>query len=466
MYRILNVRPQPIQNLPEETGTELNQIIMRSLEKNRDLRYPSAKELSADLEEYLFYLKSLKFRRRSTTPVPSFQEGVTQSLPLDQLPVTSRRDKEIPPTMAADVQNMPTYNIPSPNIPAPSPTFGVPPPPEKVPRTGLGANYSETAAQVLIQKPSAWADKKFYVLGIVMALLFVGGLLYFGTLGKGGEALTIISNPVGAEVFANGQKIGITPTTLQERKDVELTFRLDGYQDRKISLKQANWPTELNILLERSADVPGIAKKMIQVTSNPAGALLQLDGKEIGPTPAEITLTDTEPHQIVLKMEGHQDITQSINATSASPLNIDLVPIAPPTGFVKYSGEPRVTIFSGSKVLKGSPVELEEGTHKLSFRSGKNAYVRLTKTVEVKAGETTVVRGPEMGQVTIKAIPSNCRIHINGEFIDVAPILSLPIQSGTHTITFNWETLNKKVSKTVTIGGDQNETVTGVPESN
>src|SRR5687767_14743547 len=37
MYRILNVRPQPIQNLPEETGTELNQIIMRSLEKNREL---------------------------------------------------------------------------------------------------------------------------------------------------------------------------------------------------------------------------------------------------------------------------------------------------------------------------------------------------------------------------------------------------------------------------------------------
>jgi serine/threonine protein kinase len=465
MYRILNVRPQPIQNLPEETGTELNQIIMRSLEKNRDLRYPSAKELSADLEEYLFYLKSLKFRRRSTASVPAFQEGVTQSLPLDQMPVTSRRDKEVPPTMAADVQNMPTYNIPSPNLPSPSSQpFGVPPPPEKVPRTGLGANYSETAAQVLIQNPSAWAEKKFYVLGIVMALLFVGGLLYFGTLGPDGEALTIISSPAGAEVFANGRKIGNTPTTLQERKDAELTFRLPGYQDKIISLKEANWPTELSILLERSANDPQFSKKMIQVTSNPAGALLHFDGKPVGPTPAEITLADNQPHQIVLKLEGHQDITQSVNATSPATLNVDLTPVAPLTGFVKYSGQQRVTIFNGSKALKGSPAELEEGTHKLSFRSAKTAYVRLTKTVEVKAGETTVVNGPDMGKITIKAIPSNCRIHINGEFIDVSPVLNLPIQAGNHTITFNWETLNKKVSKTVTIRGDQSETVTGVPE--
>ena len=464
MYRILNVRPQPIQNLPEETGTELNQIIMRSLEKNRDLRYPSAKELSADLEEYLFYLKSLKFRRRSTTPVPTFQEGVTQSLPLDQMPVTSRREKDAPPTMAADVQNMPTYNIPSPNLPSSSPGFGVPPPPEKVPRTGLGANYSETAAQVLIQKPSAWAEKKFYVLGIVMALLFVGGLLYFSSMDKGAEALTIISSPVGAEVFANGRKIGITPTTLQDRKDMEITFRLEGYEQKVVSLKESNWPAELSILLDKSDSAAGETKKTIQVASNPAGALLQLDGKEIGPTPAEITLTDGEPHQIVLKLEGHQDLTQSLDATSPSAVQIDLVPVAPATGTVKYSGAPRVTIFSGSKALKGTEVELEEGTHKLSFRSAKNAYVRLTKTVEVKAGETTIVHGPEMGKVTIKAIPSNCRIHINGEFIDVSPILNLPIQAGTHTITFNWETLKKKITKTVTIRGDQSENVTGVPD--
>jgi serine/threonine protein kinase len=463
MYRILNVRPQPIQNLPEETGTELNQIIMRSLEKNRELRYPTAKELAADLEEYLFYLKSLKFRRKSTASIPTFQEGVTQSLPMDQLPALTSRDKEIPPTMAADVQNMPTYNIPSPNVPAPSPNFGVPPPPEKVPRTGIGANYSETA-QVLMQKPSVWAEKKFYILGVIMALIFVGGLLYFGTLGKTEDALAIISNPVGAEVFVNGQKIGVTPTSLQEAKDVEITLKLSGYIDKVIALKQANWPKELNIILDPTPVKPAVQEKTIQVTSNPPGAILELDGKSVGQTPAEIKVAEDQAHQIVLKLEGYQDANQSIDASTPNTLNIELQSIAPPPGFIKYVGEGRVTIMRGSSALRGNPIELEPGTHRLNFRSAKGAYIRFGKTVEITSGETTVVRGPEMGKIVVKAIPSNCKILINGEFVDVAPILNLPIQAGVHTITFNWETLNKKTSRTVTIEGNQTQTVTGVPD--
>jgi serine/threonine protein kinase len=484
MYRILNVRPSPIQNLPDETGTELNQIIMRSLEKNRDLRYPSAKELSGDLEEYLFYLKSLKFRRKTaSTPVPTYQEGVTQTLPLDQMPsptsvkTTIKREPEIPATIVADVQNMETFNMPNPSasIPAPNPTaptpsFGVPPPPEKAPRTGTGANYSETAAQVLIQKPSVWQEKKFYILGAIMALLFVGTLLFFGTLGKGGEALAIISNPVGADVLIDGHKIGITPTTIQDRKDLSLTLRLPGYREKVLTLQKSAWPAEVNVTLE-AENVPtpspvnpvGPTTKVIHVTSVPPGATVQMDGQAAGQTPADLKVADEKTHEIVLKLEGHQDVTQTIDHSSNSNVNIVLQAVATP-GYLKFSGSGRIVVLSGSKVLKGNPIELEPGTHKLTFRAGKDTYIRFTKTVEIKSGETTVVRGPEMGKITIKAIPSNCKISINGEFIDVAPIMNLPIQEGNHTITFNWDTLGKKQTKTVSIDAGGSETVTGVPE--
>ena len=482
MYRLLNVRPQPIQNLPEETGTELNQIIMRALEKNRDLRYPSAKELSSDLEEYLFYLKSLKFRRRSTASQPSIQEGVTQALPLDQMPVVPGREKEMPPTMAADVQNMPTFNMPSPpNVPGPAPgtgsSFGVPPPPEKAPRTGIGANYSETAAQVLLQKPSVWAEKKFYILGVVMALLFVGGLLYFGTLGKSSEGLELITTPAGADIIVDGKKIGTTPTSLVEPQDIQITFKKDGYAEKVVSLMKANWPSQLNITLDPittsgtstststgTGTVSPGQNKIIQVTSTPAGAALELDGKPVGPTPATITLADANPHKIVLKLEGHEEVTQTVDNSTPGTLSIEMPTAAAPPGFVKFTGKHRVTILSGNRALSGNPPELEPGTHKLTIRSSKNAYIRFTKTVEIKSGETVMVNGPDMGTITIKAIPSNCKILINGEFIDVAPIMNLPIQSGNHTVTFNWDTLNKKSSKTVAIDGGRSQTVTGVPE--
>src|SRR6185503_5381794 len=62
MYRILNIRPQPVTDLPEEFATELNQVVMRALEKNKDLRYPSAKDMAQELEEFLFYVKTVKLR--------------------------------------------------------------------------------------------------------------------------------------------------------------------------------------------------------------------------------------------------------------------------------------------------------------------------------------------------------------------------------------------------------------------
>ena len=475
MYRILNVRPQPIQNLPEETGTELNQIIMRALEKNRDLRYPTAKELSADLEEYLFYLKSLKFRRKTAPPLPVYQEGVTQTLPLDQMPAKPPSiEKEISATMATDVQNMPTFNMPSPSSSSPAPSFGVPPPPEKVPRTGIGANYSETASQVLMHPPSVWSEKKFYILGVVMALLFVGTLLYFGTLGKGGETLAIITNPVGAEVLVNGEKVGVTPTSIQERKDMDLTFRLEGYKEQVVPVKKNAWPTELNITLEpvTAANVTGKpditpvapAKKIIQVTTNPPGASINLDGQSLGQTPKEITLDNDQPHQLVLKMDGHEDVTRTLDTSTPGTLNIELPPAAAAPGFVKFGGPHRVAIISGSRALKGNPIQLEPGTYKLTFRSSKDVYIRFTKTVVIQSGETAVVPAPAMGKITVKAFPSNCKILINGEFVDVAPVLNLPIQAGNHTITFSWDTLNKKTSKTVTVEEGQSQTVTGVPE--
>jgi len=208
---------------------------------------------------------------------------------------------------------------------------------------------------------------------------------------------------------------------------------------------------------------PGPATKVIHVTSVPPGATIQMDGQAAGQTPADLKVADQKTHEIVLKLEGHQDVTQTIDHSSNNNVNIVLQAVALP-GYLKFSGSGRIVVLSGSKVLKGNPIELEPGTHKLTFRSGKDAYIHFTKTVEIKAGETTVVRGPEMGKITIKAVPSNCKISINGEFIDEAPILNLPIQEGNHSITFNWETLGKKQTKTVSIDAGASQTVTGIPE--
>lgn len=441
MYRILNTRPQPIQNLPEEHGTELNQIIMRALEKNRELRFPTAKEMGQDLEEYLFYLKSLKFRRKtgarvegSTTQVlppespvqpesPAASAATTIGPPqpqtpptalMNQGPVGARPDTPIPASMPSDIQSLPTFHLPTPN-------FGVPEP-EKVPRTGLGANYSETA-QVLMKQPTFWQEKKFFILGAIVALLFIGGVFYTGSLRK--ESTNASNQPTSQVPSPNA-----TSTIPKPPEQVK---------------------------------PPAAPSHPIKVESQPAGATILLDGESLGKTPSVIKISDDKQHEVSLQLDGYQPVKQTVDAKSPQALTLSLEPVIV-KGYVKYSGQYPVTIFSEGKALHGNPVELDPGTYTLSFRARKQAVLRFSQKVQVKPGETVTVKGPAMGSITIKAQPSNCKISVDGEFVDVAPISNLAIQAGKHTILFNWEKLGKTLNKDVNISAGGPQSVTGVPE--
>jgi serine/threonine protein kinase len=452
MYRILNVRPQPIQNLPEEFGTELNQILMRALEKNRDLRFPSAKEMGQDLEEYLFYLKSLKFRRRtSIRQMATTPESLTQILPAEpvstqqgtgsgnapapslppapapvpvappttmspsQGPFSARPENEIQATVTADVQNMPTFHMP-----APTPNFGMPEP-QKAPRTGLGANYSETA-QVLMKQPTFWQEKKFFILGAIAALLFIGGVFYLGSTKKQEPAASIPgTNSTSTTPAPNTQ----TPATIPPP--------------------------------------PPSLVHTVKVETVPVGASITIDGQDVGKTPTELKIKDSSSHELNVQLEGYQPLKQTVDNKSPETLSLTLEPVVL-TGFVKYVGSHPVTVYSAGKALRGNPVELNAGNYTLSFRSKKEAFIRFSQKVEVKPGETTVVKGPTMGSLNVRAVPSNCKISIDGEFVDFAPIQNLAIQSGNHMILFNWEKMGKTLNKEVSISGGQSQTVTGVPE--
>jgi serine/threonine protein kinase len=470
MYRILNVRPQAIRELPEEYGTELNEIILRALEKNRELRYPSAREMAQELEEYLFYLKSLKFQRKQQPRVTAYTEGITQAIPLEtvQAPSSSAKDvssapvssSSVPSNVTPDLQNLPTaFNVPTP-------TFGTTEP-TRAPRTGLGANYSETAQQILMKETSLWQEKKFFILGAIVSLLFIGGIILTANLSKqSSSTLTIQSTPAGADIWIDGKKSLQTPATIEGKKDVTLTFRKGGYQDKVVSLSKDIWPKELTIRLDPEPSKPAVVGRNIKIDSTPPGAALLFDGQDAGKTPAQVKIPDDQPHEIQLQLEGYQTIRQPIDKNSPETITVQLQTTAAP-GLVKYTSAHPVAVFVEGKAVKGNPLELEPGTYTLAFRSRKEAYIRFTQTVEVKSGETVALKVPPkgMGSLSVKANPSNCRISIDGEFIDTAPIFNLPVQAGSHTIQFYWEKLGKKLSKPVVISAGESDTVTAVPES-
>lgn len=452
MYRILNVKPKPIDNLPEDYGSELNQIILRAIEKNRDVRYQTARDMAQDLEEVLFYLKTLKFRPKGTSRVPAYAEGMTQNIPSEQLPVAPRRDPEIAPTMATD--------IPAPNMPPFGQTVA-----EKAPRTGVGANYSETG-QLFIKETKS--SRKFYILGALVALLFIGGMLFVG-LNRGNKPATttplvINSTPPGADVIINGQKVGVTPYGIAEPKDLSITLKLEGYKEHVLSLSKDSWPVALPAeKLEEEVVVSDNSGRTITVLSVPPGATVLFDGQDFGVAPTRFTVPpDSKPHQLELRLQGYAVLKQTIDQSTPDKLNVQMQVAAAP-GYIKYVGQIPVTIFVDGKAERGNSIEAEPGTHTVSIRSRGGAFISKRQDVEVKSGDTSIISQPAMGTLSVRANPSNCKIFIDGEFIDFPPITNLPVQSGTHAVTFNWEKLGKKTTKSVVISAGQSETVMGVP---
>jgi serine/threonine protein kinase len=461
MYKLLNLHPKPIEDLPDEHGTELNQIIMRALEKNRVLRYPTAKAMVTDLEEFLFYIKSLNFKR-STGPRLAPSDKATQHIPREQLPLTTVQDDTIPPTVSMDMQK------------SKFPTFGVPQE-EKAPRTGIGANYSETAQQVLMRQESTWRDKKFYIIGAVVALLFIGALFYAGGIKKNPPvdiSLQVSSKPEGAQVWVDGQKSGTTPMKFAQKRDMTLTFRLDGFQEKVMTIREDAWPSEVNVTLDpilAKTETPASTTeaketgRLIKIESTPPGATLLMDGQEAGITPAQIALPDDNPHQLALQLSGFQPVTQTIDADTGATLSFQLQ-VEEPKGTLSYSGQYPVTIFSKGKALKGNTLQLDPGTYKLTFKAKQKAYINFTRTVELKGGDTKIISAPPMGILTVKANPSNCKISIDGDVVDDAPIFNLPVQSGNHVIRFNWVKMGKTLDKAVEIPQGQTVSITGVPD--
>jgi len=57
---------------------------------------------------------------------------------------------------------------------------------------------------------------------------------------------------------------------------------------------------------------------------------------------------------------------------------------------------------------------------------------------EVRASETVSLSAPALGRLNIRAQPDNCRVFIDGAFVDYPPILEKQVAAGTHKVAFEW----------------------------
>jgi hypothetical protein len=96
-----------------------------------------------------------------------------------------------------------------------------------------------------------------------------------------------------------------------------------------------------------------------------------------------------------------------------------------------------VEVFLGGTRIgrAGEPIVMPEGRHTLTVRN-PGLFVNETVRVNVVGGQrqTPSVSYPRLGSLTVQAQPSNCKVFVDGDYVDVTPVLRLPIASGDHRV--------------------------------
>jgi serine/threonine protein kinase len=412
LYKIIH-EPPPRLPLGElgEVGARLQEITVRALEKEPENRYPGAAALAEDLAEVLAsYTRALE-----TTVSSQDLETLNQARRLireGRIEDSQRRLREIVTrspysvearralrTASRELQRLNRPREPeADDFPELNSTFQAMPT-QRAPETLLQATVLDAAAQA-----PAGPEQRKGGRGLVVALLAIALLAV-------GAAVHLLRGP-GATAPAASSRVAVRSRPTGPRAGEDGSVELAPRQAR------------------------------IPVASDPAGAAVSVDGVRLaGATPLDVTLDPSVEHRLVVSLDGHRpkDVVLPPGKLPAD-VRVTLEPVGPLGSVTIASAYPLEVSWRGRVLAQeqGSPrVTLPAGRQTLNL-TAPSVFLRRTLTVEVKGGGDSSLEAPGLGKLSIKANPDNCRVFIDGIFVDYPPILEKRLVAGTHTVSFRW----------------------------
>jgi predicted Ser/Thr protein kinase len=437
-----------------DVGPRLQAVVDRALAKNREERYPRADDLADELQAAL----DEHLRASEEGPVPAerlararravregrLDEGVEELQAITTAhpgSVDARRElraalrergrRARPPSaepegfpeLESTFQASPTRREPETAL---QPTVTVPP--------------SGGAPSRLRRRQAMVAG------GAVLLVAAVGTLLVL----RGRPAappvpadlrIPVRSQPLGARVLVDGRDSGtvtngelVLPSPAP--KEIVLTFRKDGHRDESRTVRLPLPPGQAVSVTLQTDRAP------VTVRTTPSGAAVTLDGQRVaGLTPLELALEPGAEHVIGLSLEGYRPREIRVGSDEApQAVAVDLAPLPPPGRVAISSSYPLDVQWRGQVLARGElapHVELPSGRQVLTLVSA-TVFLRADVSVEVPPAGEAAVEAPALGRINVRALPDNCRVLVDGAFVDYPPILDRGIAAGPHTVSFEW----------------------------
>ena len=267
-----------------------------------------------------------------------------------------------------------------------------------------------------------------YTIAAAMTLLFTAacGDSEQGGASAGTGKISVQTIPDGASVFVRGtRQTGHTPKEFGPVSVGTYLMRIekDGYMPQwvKVDVKK-NKTASVQVRLNQ-------ATASVLVTSKPDGAMVSVDGKEMGPTPCILTNLKFGSYDVSVARENFKAETKKLIV----PLEAHM-PDSPfefrfnlmsDTGTLKVVTEPEGAeiYIDGEKVASETPAVLEsldEGKHKIKVV--KKGFAPVEDTVSItrdKVTEAPVYKlKPLPGSLLLEVSPSDALVTLNGERVN------------------------------------------------
>ena len=263
--------------------------------------------------------------------------------------------------------------------------------------------------------------------------------------------LLLKTEPTGADIQIDGVSVGQTPrliTNLHVNGSYSVKFRKAGYQDQTISIK---FDGRKPLVREEKLV---LASGTIDISSEPAGATVTVNGIEKGETPIRVEEVPRGRATVKFHLDGFEDEVRelAINAGDVQTLPIVLKGLP---GTIHLSSVPGGARFYVNGVAHGKgPVSipgLKPGTYEV--RAELEGYGTLSRSITVNNGESVNEEfrlSNVMGRIEVRTSPAGAQVFLDGrlvgmtkssdseiEFSDILPIEN--VMEGEHTLVMKME---------------------------
>ena len=236
-----------------------------------------------------------------------------------------------------------------------------------------------------------------------------------------------------ATVSLDGINQGIAPLTIRniEAGEHQLTINAERYFPLQQAVEIEGRNTTQSLTLDLT---PAWAN--IELTSQPDGAQISVDDKEIRLTSATIELLQGK-HDIRIKKSGFKVWQKTINVVASEHMTFTDINLAPADATLFISSNPAGASVTINNSYRGiTPLELAvEANTPASIHLRKQGYQAKKSTASVGSGETkrlNLTMSPDLVAVVFNIKPADAKLYINGKLTKLtANKLSLPTKKQT-----------------------------------